>query len=269
MGTTSTRRPIGGFTLIELLTVIAIISLLISILMPSLSRARDQAKAVHCLARLKDFGNALAAYENVSDDQLPPAHWYMTDPADPGAEPRLYGWAEVLFKYVYKEKVDLGCHFPVMRNVEGERWEEYFLCKASSRHGVSAGHYRVYLPSWAAGTFAIEQDGTFGDTTQPDPFVSVSRSSIRPKMPLLGDSNEASERGGQCGDQLSVTSYIGPGEANVAGTDGTNGNRFSDRHYGGTNFLFQDLHAGWTGRLREKLAVDWDLNGIDDVELAP
>ena len=130
------RRIVRAFTLIELLTVVAIISLLISILMPSLSRARDQAKSVHCLARLRDYGNALAAYENVSGDVLPPAMFLKADPADPEGEPlAVYGWCESLFAYVYKERVDLPEHFPVMRNIEGERWEKYFLCRASSMTG--------------------------------------------------------------------------------------------------------------------------------------
>ena len=66
------RHRESAFTLIELLTVIAIISLLISILMPSLSRARDQSKGVHCLARFKDLSIALSAYENENHDLLPP-----------------------------------------------------------------------------------------------------------------------------------------------------------------------------------------------------
>ena len=67
-----------AFTLIELLVVISIITLLMSILMPSLSRARAQAKGVACLARMKEFGNAIAVYEGTSGGVLPPARWRPT-----------------------------------------------------------------------------------------------------------------------------------------------------------------------------------------------
>jgi len=51
-----------GFTLIELLVVVAIIALLIAILMPSLSRARQQAKNTVCMSSLKQIGTALTTY---------------------------------------------------------------------------------------------------------------------------------------------------------------------------------------------------------------
>jgi prepilin-type N-terminal cleavage/methylation domain-containing protein/prepilin-type processing-associated H-X9-DG protein len=263
-----------SFTLIEMLVVVAIISLLISIMMPSLGRARDHAKSVHCLARLKEFGNALASYENLSHDLLPPAEW---EPDEDDSTLK-YGWCEVLWPFIYREHVfdpfnpildpidDQPADFPVQRNIDSGRWENYFLCKASVFQGNNSGHYRVYLPSWSASSYTIQPDGTFGEETLPDPRDSTTRSAIRPKLPLIGDANEHSARGDGIG--ADDCSYVDAGEANYAGI-GRNGNRFSDRHMGGTNYLYQDLHAEWDVLLREQLAQDYDLNGIQDVEIAP
>jgi len=275
----STRRP-GGFTLIELLVVISIISLLISILMPSLSRARGQAKSVHCLARLKEFGNALAAYDNMTGGALPPAQWTPAEsnletPAPDGGinphdakRPVAYGWSEILFAYVYGEEVRLRESYPVQRNLDGRRFQKYFLCQAVGDEGVSSGHYRAYLPAWSGGSNGLEKDGRWGETTRGNPFRGANRESIRVRMPLIGDANELSERGDGLGED--DCSYIDAGEANYAGSDGRrNGNRFSDRHYGGTNYLFQDLHGAWDTRLREELSRDYDLNGVMDIDVRP
>ncbi len=64
-------RRVKGFTLIELLVVIAIIALLMAILMPSLRRARNQARAVVCQANLKQWGTILALYTEDSQGRLP------------------------------------------------------------------------------------------------------------------------------------------------------------------------------------------------------
>lgn len=55
-------RARRGFTLIELLVVVAIIALLISILMPSLSGAREQGKRAQCLANMRSIGQASHTY---------------------------------------------------------------------------------------------------------------------------------------------------------------------------------------------------------------
>ncbi|MBN1342413.1 MAG: prepilin-type N-terminal cleavage/methylation domain-containing protein [Phycisphaerae bacterium] len=60
-----------GFTLIELLVVVAIIALLISILLPSLSKAREQARTTLCLSRIGQFGKAFMMYQDDYDEGLP------------------------------------------------------------------------------------------------------------------------------------------------------------------------------------------------------
>ena len=69
--TRKTARRVGGFTLIELLVVVAIIALLISILLPSLSKARAQARTTICLSRIGQLGKAKMIYSEDFDGGFP------------------------------------------------------------------------------------------------------------------------------------------------------------------------------------------------------
>ena len=61
----------SGFTLIELLVVVSIIALLVSILLPSLSAAREQAKRVVCASNLHQLGFGFIMYASDYDDLMP------------------------------------------------------------------------------------------------------------------------------------------------------------------------------------------------------
>lgn len=65
-----------GFTLIELLVVIAIIALLVSILLPSLNKARDLAKRMTCATTIRNLGLVCMQYANDHDDLLPQEDMY-------------------------------------------------------------------------------------------------------------------------------------------------------------------------------------------------
>ena len=60
-----------GFTLVELLIVIGLIALLISLLLPVVSRAREQSNRAKCLSNLRAIGNAMYLYAGSHKDRLP------------------------------------------------------------------------------------------------------------------------------------------------------------------------------------------------------
>src|SRR5688572_29731593 len=64
-------RRRSAFTLVELLVVIGIIAILISILIPTLSRARESAQRTQCLSNLRQMAVFLNMYANQFKQQVP------------------------------------------------------------------------------------------------------------------------------------------------------------------------------------------------------
>ena len=109
-------RKNKGFTLIELLVVIAIIALLMAVLIPSLQRARKQAKAVLCQSNLRQWGLYFSLYTDDNDGRFHRG-WNYGPRYD-------HGWMVVLRPY-YREQPEIK-FCPTATKVRGEGGIEPF-----------------------------------------------------------------------------------------------------------------------------------------------
>src|SRR5256885_15316242 len=78
-----------AFTLVELLVVIGIIALLLAILLPVVSRARESANRVACLSNLRQLATAALGYAGENHQRLPEA--CATNSTDSAFSPRATG----------------------------------------------------------------------------------------------------------------------------------------------------------------------------------
>ncbi|HYO11001.1 MAG TPA: type II secretion system protein [Tepidisphaeraceae bacterium] len=94
-----------GFTLVELLVVIGIIAVLISILLPALSRARESANTIKCSANLRSIGQGLHLYLTENKQTFPASYLYrghainngIQTPGDGQADKGYVHWSSYIY----------------------------------------------------------------------------------------------------------------------------------------------------------------------------
>jgi prepilin-type N-terminal cleavage/methylation domain-containing protein/prepilin-type processing-associated H-X9-DG protein len=134
-------RPFSAFTLIELLVVIGIIALLISILLPALNRARQQAQWVACQSNEREICMAMFMYARDNRDALPNTPGQSPSPssAAPFAMWHMADWSQ----YDY---VSDGLLWPYLPSGPSAR-EQLLLCPAdANRPKVQQQYPLITLP---------------------------------------------------------------------------------------------------------------------------
>ena len=156
VGSPAQRRS-QAFTLVELLVVIAIIALLMSILLPSLSQAREMARQIKCSASMKQLGQGNSFYRNDWDALNVP----YTTPA-PGGKP---SWNPHGNYVMWYHNSDLREHMGAqLRAWYG--WNREMLCPnttwplAEQNNPGNGAGYRLH---YTYGYNIQQRDGSWGD----------------------------------------------------------------------------------------------------------
>jgi len=199
-----------GFTLIELLVVIAIIALLMGVLLPSLGRARQQARKVACLSNMRQMGVALSAYLIDSDYRLPPSSCRCQDPNE--------HWLCVLTDYT-REQLLFRCPSDKAKNFVN--WDRPLSEQEDVRYSSFAVNALLDPIHYRYGA----RSNRYNDTNQ-----------IRRPMYCIWIS-EAPDT-----DNFNLADHIHP-ESWEGALDYPKQYVAWNRHHGTSNYLFADAHA--------------------------
>jgi prepilin-type N-terminal cleavage/methylation domain-containing protein len=183
-------RKQTGFTLIELLVVVAIIALLISILLPALSRAKEQARVAVCGSNLRSIGVAALTYrgEDKSNDfpwTLPKAYTVDGFQMNNGG-----GWTELVWGGGMPEREYVEQNWIPTGGINANAVINSDVFKVQPRYRPM-NPYISSSVSWNRTRPSLTLDPTPFDTTLPGVFKCPSDST--PFVPVVGVADREGE----------------------------------------------------------------------------
>ncbi len=237
------KKITKGFTLIELLVVISIIALLVSILMPALSKARQQAQRVVCMSNMQQWGLIVRMYADDNNGKFVPTV---------GGQQRTY-WMSILKQYYVNDEI---------RVCPSARGFQYLKDGSGDPAAITS------LSNWgpfysATGTFWAE-DGDYGsygvnsyayDINSPNHWRNLNERNAS-EIPLILDSWWV--EGAPRADEVPPPTW--PFRWNDSGVLGNNMARFCiNRHNGVVSVVFMDSSVSTVG-LKRLWELRWGVN---------
>jgi prepilin-type N-terminal cleavage/methylation domain-containing protein/prepilin-type processing-associated H-X9-DG protein len=244
-------RRSRAFTLIELLVVVAIIALLLAILMPSLTRARAQARMTACKSNLREYGKACTYYLADYNDVFPPhTHHWENEDGTPTADGQGYPhWYNLLDWYWYGEFIlpdqELQASEQQLRIARCPDLEDFREDGDSdwewdySHNYIGYGYNAYWLGLYAWGEDVIH----YWPNTEPHHWVKITDVKQPAQCIQFADSSPANYQGGQYSSTLMYPFMASLGEG------------VSTRHFS----------TGNTVRYRYRRDVFWYPNGQGNI----
>jgi len=160
------RKSGAAFTLVELLVVIAVIAILASLLLPSLSRAEFKARCTQCVSNLRQWGLAYRQYADDNKDCLPRR--------GQGVQPlaqidRPEDWFNALPRYFNLQPYQQ--FFAANRKLQ-PRSNSVFVCPVATDPG--SNHFLPYGMNMNLSPWNLPQPTKFGEVVSPSQVVAMA-----------------------------------------------------------------------------------------------